>query len=233
MYGAIPNSYMLETAILGGAYTITWFTQKMARGIGQTIDPNLSVEAMFEKATQTISPGADGLILVPYWNSVMNPYWDASASGIVVGWRGFHTLEHLYRAILEGIGFELRLHLQGIQTTLKMNIEKLMAMGGGTQSALWCQIIADITGKPIYVSSTPDASALGAAIQAAYGAGLFTDMRSAAQAMTRINATPFIPDQARFDFYSQLYEGAYVHLFPAVQPYLARLNETISAHVKN
>ena len=228
MYGAIPNSYMLETVILGGTYTISWFMQKMARDVGQSVDSNISIEA-FDQEAQKISPGADGLLLVPYWNSVMNPYWDALASGIVVGWRGFHTLEHLYRAILEGIGFELRLHLQGVETSLKTDVERFIAVGGGTKSGLWGQIIADITGKPIYVSKTPDASALGAAIQAASGAGLFADMASAASVMTKINPTPFTPDQTRFDFYTQLYEDVYLHLFPALQPYLGNLTKLGSA----
>jgi xylulokinase len=223
MFGAIPNSYMLETAILGGGYTITWFVEKIAQGLGQDIQTDLPIEAMFNQAANHIAPGADGLMLVPYWNSVMNPYWDALASGIVVGWRGYHTLQHLYRAILEGIGFELKLHGQGIESAMERSIDKFVAVGGGTKSGVWCQIIANITGKPIYLSTTSDASSLGAAIQAAYGAGLFADMPSAAAAMTRINPTPFLPNQAQFEFYCQLYDDVYLHLFPALQPYLAKL----------
>jgi sugar (pentulose or hexulose) kinase len=99
-----------------------------------------------------------------------------------------------------------------------------VAVGGGTHSPLWCQIIADITGKPIYLAITPDASALGAAIQAACGVGLFTDMKSAAEAMTRINPTPFTPDPTSHELYAQLYEEVYLHLFPALQPYLVNLS---------
>jgi xylulokinase len=151
----------------------------------------------------------------------------------VVGWRGFHTLEHLYRAILEGIGFELRLHLQGVQAALEMDIERLIAMGGGTHSPLWCQIIANITGKPVYVCQTADASALGAAMQAACGVGLFADMPAAASAMSRINPTPFIPDRTLFDFYTQLYRQVYRHLFPALQPYLATLTRLTEEYQLN
>jgi len=230
MVGAVPGSYSLETVLLGGTYTITWFVEKMIKSLGSDAWPNVSIEEMFDQAAQNISPGADGLMLVPYWNSAMNPYWDAAASGLVVGWRGFHTLEHLYRAILEGIGFELRLHLQGVQAALEMDIEKLVAMGGGTRSSLWCQIIANITGKPVYVCQTPDASALGAAMQAACGVGLFANMPSAASAMSRINPTPFLPDRTLFDFYTQLYRQVYRHLFPALQPYLANLTGLNEEH---
>ena len=233
MVGAVPGSYSLETVLLGGTYTITWFVEKIVKSLGDVFPSDVSTEEMFGRAAQNISPGADGLMLVPYWNSAMNPYWDTAASGIVVGWRGFHTLEHLYRAILEGIGFELRLHLQGVQSALDMDIEKLIAMGGGTRSPLWCQIIANITGKPVYICQTVDASALGAAMQAAYGVGLFADMPSAAKAMSHINPTPFVPDTTLFDFYTQLYRQVYHHLFPALQPYLAeltRLNKGYEHH---
>ena len=217
MYSAIPGAYMLETALLGGAYTINWFLEKMVRGADQT------TLAQFDQAARHIAPGADGLLLVPYWNSVMNPYWDAAASGIVVGWRGFHTPEHFYRAILEGLGFELRLHVQGIEADLQTGVEKFMTVGGGTNSALWCQIIADITQKPLYVSTIADASALGAAIQAAVGVGLFSDIVAAAEAMTPANPTPVIPDPGHADVYTRLYEEVYRHLFPALQPYLQKL----------
>jgi sugar (pentulose or hexulose) kinase len=222
MYSAVPGAYILETAVLGGAYIINWLIEKIAGGRAKW-PADESPEAMFDRAAQKIAPGADGLLLVPYWNSVMNPYWDAAASGIMVGWRGFHTLEHIYRAILEGIGFELRLHLHGVEASLEGGVERFIAVGGGAKSTLWGQVIADITNKPVYISAVADASALGAAIQAAYGVGLFSDITMAAQTMTRLNPTPFTPDPARVSFYTSLYEQVYQHLFPALQPYLQNL----------
>jgi sugar (pentulose or hexulose) kinase len=163
------------------------------------------------------------LMLVPYWNSAMNPYWDAAASGIVVGWRGIHTRAHLYRAILEGIAFEQRLHTEGVETALGQSVESYVAMGGGAKSERWLQIVADVTGKSVYRAMTTEAAALGAGILAATGAGLFPDVRAAAEAMTRIAPDPLLPDDARHEVYSRLYAEVYQHLFPALQPYLKRL----------
>ena len=101
----------------------------------------------------------------------MNPYWDAGASGIVVGWRGIHGPAHLYRAILEGIAFEQRLHLRGVEAALDRPVERLLAVGGGARSRLWRQIIADVTGRPVYHADAPEASALGAGILAAAATG--------------------------------------------------------------
>ncbi|MBN1876888.1 MAG: xylulose kinase [Anaerolineae bacterium] len=231
MGSAIPGTYSLETVLLGGTYTITWFMERMSESANRRMTnyelrmtDYVSRITDYENAITAIPPGAEGLMLVPYWNSVMNPYWDAAASGIVVGWRGNHTCAHLYQAILEGIAFEQRLHAEGVEAALGWPVESYLAMGGGARSAHWRQIIADVTGKPVTRAATPEAAALGAAIQAAAGVGLFPDVRTAAAAMSQNeNEPPFIPDTERHEFYTQLYEQVYRHLFPTLQPYLDKL----------
>ena len=223
MNSGLPGAFLLETALMGGAYTINWFIEHFANATD--LISGASAEAAFEAAIQHVPPGSLGLMLVPYWNSVLNPYWDAAASGIVVGWRGAHGRAHLYRSILEGIAFEQRLTTSGVEAAIGQTVESLIAMGGGATSSVWLQIMADITGKPVYRSSTPEAAALGAGILAASAAGLYADAREAAQAMTHVEPTPFEPDPMRSAFYSRLYEQVYRHLFPALQPYLDRLTE--------
>ncbi len=164
-------------------------------------------------------------MLVPYWNSAMNPYWDASASGVVAGWRGIHGRAHMYRAILEGTAFEQRLHTTGVEQALDRQISRYVAVGGGARSDLWCQIIADVTGKPVYRARSPEAAALGAGILAASAAGVYSSIPQAALAMVHLDPVFFAPDSARHRYYSQLYEEVYVHLFPALQTYLDRLTQ--------
>jgi sugar (pentulose or hexulose) kinase len=217
LYGAVSGSYNVETALLGGGYTIAWFVDKIAKSADERI------EDAYDAAIADIPPGAAGLLLVPYWNSVLNPYWDAAASGIVIGWRGVHTRAHLYRAILEGIAFEQRLCTEGVEVALGQPVESYVAMGGGARSDRWLHIIADVTGKPVYRAAVTEATALGAGILAATGAGLFPDARAAADAMTHIEPEPFTPDEARHEIYSRLYNEVYRHLYPALQPYLSRL----------
>ncbi len=111
----IPGSYLLETVLLGGGYTLDWFIGKVAGRPGE--DPERA-RILYDKAASEVAPGSGGLIAVPYWNSVLGPYWDPAASGIVVGWRGFHTLAHLYRSILEGTALELRFGMQRVAKAL-------------------------------------------------------------------------------------------------------------------
>jgi xylulokinase len=159
----------------------------------------------------------------------MNPYWDAGASGIMVGWRGIHQGPHFYRAILEGIAFELRLHIEGVEAALGQPLNRLIAVGGGARSPLWCQIIADICGRPVLRAGTSEATALGAGILAAAGAGLYPDVLTAARAMANVSCQTFPTDSMRRTFYEQIYQQVYRHLFPALQHYLDTLADLIGS----
>jgi xylulokinase len=212
MYGGIPYTYLLETALLGGGYTLNWFHEHIAH-------PGLD----YEREAQEIPPGSQGLLLVPYWNSVLGPYWDAAASGIIVGWRGIHNTTHLYRSILEGIAFEQRLCTSGVEIATGRAVKKFIAVGGGSRSSLWCQIFADVTGKQVQQANTTEAAALGAGILAAYAIGWYSDIPSAAQAMSRLLLESFQPNSERYEFYSKIYCDVYSYLFPALQPYLDRM----------
>jgi xylulokinase len=228
LYAGIPGSYLIETAILGGSYIVSWFMENFAGQAGDETGLGCSREEACEAAARQVPPGADGLLLVPYWNSAMGPYWDASASGIVVGWRGAHQRPHLYRAILEGIAFEQCLNTRGVEAVLGARIQRFIAAGGGAQNTLWCQVVADITGIPVWRAATQECAALGAGILAAGAAEIYPDVRQASQAMAQTLPQPFEPDAGRHAFYLQLYEEVYVRLYPALRQYLNRLTELTS-----
>ncbi len=112
-----------------------------------------------------------------------------------------------------------------MEQALNQQIDRYIAVGGGARSDLWCQIIADVTGKPVHRARSAEAAALGAGILAASAAGAYSSIRQAALAMVHLDPVSFAPDPARHRYYSQLYEDIYVHLFPAVQTYLDRLTQ--------
>ncbi len=228
MYGGIPDTYIFETVLLGGAYTVKWFLDNFSNLDQQAIGLNLTTEDVMEAAARKVPAGSQGLLLLPYWNSAMNPYWDAAASGAILGWRGVHQRQHMYRAILEGIAFEQRLHTHGVEQALGRSVDRYIAVSGGARNELWCQIIADITGKPVYRTHSPEATALGAGILAAGATGLHPDIRTAAQAMVHLDPAFFTPNPEKHAFYSRLYQDVYQHLFPALRSYMARLTEIMA-----
>ena len=223
MYAPIAGNYFLETVIRSGMLTVSWFVDKMAGDLPATW-LSLIPEEMLEAAAAKVPPGALGLMMVPYWTSVSTPYWDPAASGITVGWSTSHGKEHFYRALLEGIAFEQRLAGEGVMAATNQPYTEYITLGGGSQSKLWCQIMADVTGIPIVRSTTTEATCLGAGILAASAAGWYTDAYQAAAAMTD-TTDRFTPNPETQAIYDRLYSEVYKHLFPTLQPLLNRLTE--------
>jgi xylulokinase len=217
----IAGAYTLETLIRGGTFTVSWFVERFAQDL-KHVALSLTPEELLEAGARKVPPGALGLMLVPYWNGVTNPYWDNSATGITVGWTGSHRREHFYRAVLEGIAFEQRLGTEGVERALGHPIEEYIVLGGGSKSLLWQQILADVTGKRVTQAGTAEATCLGAAILAAAAVGWYHDVREAASAMTHTGMThePHSETQAIYD---QLYREVYLDLYPALRRATARL----------
>lgn len=215
--GAIPGTHALESVLRGGTATVTWFMDHFA-------DPTLAGDpfAHYEAAASELPPGAGGLMLLPYWNTVMNPYWDPAATGLVMGWTNAHRRHHLYRTILEGIIFEQRLAFSGIAAATGVPITEYVILGGGSRSNLWCQIAADILAAPVVRARTADATNLGAAVLAAWASGWYPSPVAAAEAMTTLGE-PFAPIEEARALYEALFFEVYVDLFPAIQPMMDRL----------
>lgn len=223
LYAPVPGGYFVEHVLRGGVYTVTWFIEKMAPELRSTL-LGAAPETLLEQAAARVPAGSAGLMAVPYWNNVMNPYWDPLASGVTIGWTGQHGREHLYRAILEGIAYEQRLVGDAMMAATGVRYDHYVTMGGGSRSALWCQIHADITGIPIVRTNTSEATCLGAGILAAAGAGWYPDVVSAAAAMTS-TADRFDPNPETQALYDRLFTQVYRPLFPAVQALADRLAE--------
>ncbi len=221
MCSPVAGAFVPEGVLNSGTFVVNWFVQQFGPDVRHLGLP-LSPEEVLEVAARKLPPGALGLMLVPYWSGVMPPYWDPAASGITIGWRGAHRREHFYRAVLEGIAYEHRLGMTRIEAATGTAIDEYVLMGGGSRSDLWCQIISDVSNKPATRAHTAEASNLGAAILAAAAAGWYPDVRSAANAMTT-TGRGFEPDPAAHAIYDELFNEVYVHLFPAIQPFIDKL----------
>jgi len=218
MAGPQAHGYILETVLLGGSYTLHWLLNDLL----QAPDFQSAIRQL-EDAAAPLPPGSDGLLLLPYWSGVMNPYWDASASGVIAGLRGGHRREHIYRAILEGIAFELRLHLEGVEAALAAPVERILVSGGGAQSALWRAVLASVCGRQVLRCAVTETAALGAGILAAAAAGLHPSLTAAVGQMVRLADQADLPDPAQSFIYTQLYQRAYRPLYPALRSTLAAL----------
>jgi len=204
MAGAAPGTFVCESDLKGGALTLEWFLDRFAPGATATDLDRLAAGR---------PAGAAGLFFVPYLASVMNPYWDDTATATLVGLHAGHDRADVWRAILEGVALEERLAIEGIERATGGRVSALVALGGGAKSDLWCRIFAGATGRPVVRSRSVEATCLGAGILAAVGAGLHPDVPTAVRAMTA-TADRFDPEDAAV--YDRLFHR-YRRIYPALR----------------
>ncbi len=188
----------------------------------QTLD--LSTEQILETTAARLEPGSGGLLAVSCWNNALTPYWDLNARGIMVGWIGAHGKAHAYRAILEGIAFEQRLMTTtGAESGLEKPVEHVIALGGGSRSSPWCQILlADVMRRPVSVAQEIESTCLGSGMLAAAACGMHGGIKEAAEAMSGAGGARFEPDEKRAARYDRLYD-VYKELYPSLRPLFPKL----------
>jgi xylulokinase len=206
------EGYYCETSLRSGTFLIDWFIQQMLK-----IDTNHKPEIyrQLEEEAQQVEPGSEGLMILPYWNAVMNPYWDPDARGCIIGLTSGHNRGHLYRAILEGIAMEQSLATKAVERAIGQRTDEFALIGGGSKSNLWRQIIADTSGKKVLTMSSDEASSLGAGISAAVAAGWFHSFVEAAHNMVHVKGITEPDSQNAERYNNQLFK--YRKIYPAIR----------------
>ena len=209
-YHDVPGLTLINGCMASSGSLVKWFSNTLANGMSPQV---LDVEA------QAIEPGAGGIIALPYFLGEKTPIFDPAARGVFAGLMLHHTRSHLYRAILEAVCYGFAHHLELLREAGRP-IRRVVAADGGSRSALWMQIAADVINLPVQVVAGEAASALGAAYVAAMGAGMFTDWSG----ITRfISQGPiYYPQSAVVPRYRKGF-ALYRELYMRLQSYLPEL----------
>ncbi|MFN8451056.1 MAG: FGGY-family carbohydrate kinase [Anaerolineae bacterium] len=186
-------------AILSAGLSLRWL-----RGVMDMDDLGNVAYERFSAAAETVAPGADGLIFLPYLTGERTPHMDAQARGGFIGLTAYHEQGHLARAVMEGVAFALRQALE-ISVELAGTVGTVIAAGGGTESAVWRQILADVLGLPLQKSLLSDPAPIGAALLAGIGTGIYRDFEEA-EAVTARYGLATEPVAGRRALYDALYE---------------------------
>lgn len=172
----VPGLWLLQGGTVGGGGALKWFRQELGGG--------LSFDELTAEAGKA-APGSDGVIFLPYMAGERSPIWNPDAKGVFYGLSFDKTRGHMIRAVLEGVAFSLEHNLRTAAQT-GVSVDTLNAMGGASNSVLWTQIKADVTGKVIRVPSSDTATTLGAAILAGIGCGVYGSYDEAVRRTIRI-----------------------------------------------
>lgn len=223
---AVPGAYSLEVQIYRGFWMVSWFKEEF--GLVEKAEAErrgVETEVLFDELLQTVTPGAEGLILQPYWSpglKIPGP----EAKGAVIGFGDVHSRAHFYRAIIEGLGYGLREGAERTEKRSHVPITSLRVAGGGSQSPGVMQIAADIFGLPVSRPHVYEASGLGAAIDVTVGLGLHPDFTTAVDEMTHLGDT-FEPDYKRHKMYTDLYERVYKRMYKRLKPLYNEIRDII------
>lgn len=225
VFGGPKDAYVFGGAITAGA-AVTWFCEQFCRDLAAVeAAGGAPVHDMLEEGARGVREGAQGLLFLPYLMGERSPIWDGQASGAFTGLTLFHRREHLYRAVLEGVTFALRHNIEAGMRSAATLDETLIVVGGAAHSDLWMQIIADITGRPVFTIAQEVEAAMGAAMLAAYGVNLITAEEVRRGWVTLISrATPRAEAVAVYDRLFLSYKA----LYPALKQTMHDLHRSAS-----
>jgi FGGY-family pentulose kinase len=207
----IPGQYTVEAGQASTGSIVAWFKNQFAGdAAAEARERGVDTYDVLTELARDIPIGSDGLVVLDYFQGNRSPYTDPLARGMMWGLTLSHTPGHVFRAIIEGIcyGTENILRtMRGQDFEPKLNV----VSGGPAKSDLWMQMHADVSNVPISFTEVSDGPALGSAMLAAVGAGIYPDIPSAAEKMVH-TADTIEPDAGRheeYKFYVDRYLESY------------------------
>ena len=202
---AMADMWEVEGLSNAAAGSFRWFRDVIAgREMDKAASSGKDVYALLTELAGQSSPGAKGLLFMPYLATAATPRWNPDARGTILGLTLAHNRADLTRAVMEGVVFEIRDMMQQWHDN-DMDVDLIRIGGGATNSVLWNQIQADVYGRAVQVVREKEATALGAAILAGVGAGIFSSIPQGVENMVKLQRE-ITPDAKRHDIYEQLYE---------------------------
>lgn len=217
----LPDSWHCMGVSLNAGSALSWWREAFATDGLRLAE----FDAMADLAAQ-VSPGADGLIFLPYLMGERCPWPDPRARGSFVGLRSHHRLAHFHRAVFEGIIYSLRDMASYVSTQRNESPEVIHASGGGASSSFWNQVQADIFGaKTVVTKNASHGGAFGAALLA----GIATGAWSPSKDIERICVTEaeWQPNHEFAELYSR-YFSIYRTLYESLREASYRLSDLTS-----
>lgn len=202
-----------EYYVFGGLYTsgasVEWFRESMAAGA--------EYATLIAEAAQ-VPPGSLGAVFLPHLRMANPPHLDQLARGAFIGLRTDVKRGALFRALLEGLGYEFRYSLEPLLAhTGLAAVNKIYVAGGGAYNELLMRIKASILNQPLTVVSVKEATALGAAILGGMGAGVYANL-AAALGQLRYDQVEVQPTAAEVSFYETAFREVYRPMYETLRP---------------
>jgi xylulokinase len=209
-----------ETEAAGGC--IQWIADQFYKA--EKKDPDIpNVYALMDNEVAKIPPGSNYLLFTPWIYGERAPIDDCYVRATFLNLSAEHTREDMLRAVYEGVGYNIRWIVQIVEKEFKFYLPCLRVIGGGAKGKPWMQILADITGRKIETVCEPqEAGAVGAALVAAVGMGIYPDFESLRK-VVKVDSV-YEPQAGNSELYDFLYDR-YQEVYRNLRGFYRKLNK--------
>ena len=209
---AVPGRYHLMGVVLAAGGSLRWYRDNLARLTADKGDG--AYDQIFSRAAE-VGPGADDLFYLPYLAGERTPHMDPYARGAFAGLTLAHGDRHMARALIEGVSFALKDSLD-LMRMLGISPDTLQVVGGGARSPIWRHWLAAILDTGLQRLEAEEGPAMGAALLAAVGAGIFDDVDAVVDATIRPKGSCDRPDADLAERYQGIHRK-FKRLYPALK----------------
>ncbi len=218
---AVPGSWHVMGVTQGAGLSLKWFRDNFCGSEKETAKyMGVDEYYLMDKEAATVPVGANRLLYLPYLMGERTPHLDPDARGVFFGLSAMHTKKDMLRAVMEGVSYSLRDCVE-VFREMNISVSDMMACGGGGSSPLWRSMLADLYGCPVKTASSKEGPALGVALLALTGAGVYSSVPEACKAVVRIDKTQQ-PDSANVPEYEKYYR-LYTEIYPALKEKFRKL----------
>ncbi len=208
---AVPDSWHVMGVTQGAGLSLKWFRDNFCNAEKETASlMGVDEYYLMDKEAETVPVGANRLLYLPYLMGERTPHLDPDARGVFFGLSAMHTKKDMLRAVLEGVSYSLRDCVE-VFREMNISVSDMMACGGGGTSPLWRSMLADLYNCPVKTVASKEGPALGVALLATVGAGIYSSVPEACKAVIKTDKTqePIVENVPEYEKYYQLYREIY------------------------
>lgn len=208
---AVPGSWHVMGVTQGAGLSLKWFRDNFCMSEKETANlMGVDEYYLMDKQAEQVPVGANRLLYLPYLMGERTPHLDPDARGVFFGLSAIHTRRDMLRAVMEGVTYSLRDCVE-VFREMNVNVSDMTACGGGGSSTLWRSMLADLYNCSVKTTASKEGPALGAAILASVGAGLYDSVPDACAEIVRADKVqaPTAENVSEYEKYYQLYRDIY------------------------
>lgn len=212
---AVPGKWHVMGVTQGAGLSLKWYRDQFCHAeIDTAASMNVDPYYLMDKEAAAVPVGCNKLFFLPYLMGERTPHLDPDARGMFFGLSAMHTRRDMLRAVMEGVTYSLRDCIEVLRE-MGVSVSDMTACGGGGSSPLWRQMLSDVFECPIKTVASKEGPALGVAILAGVGAGIYPSVEEGCRRVIR-TGTVQQPDPANIPAYRTAY-GIYRSIYPAVR----------------